>query len=452
MTGTLLATALAGAQFFVGQPTQGNLTFRASAAGTDWGRARHEAALLSVAVDGRVIGDVVAVRGSRPARYSVSLGHVGSGFHIVSIALDRAKSAPAVRTARAGRLRISLARPSDLVAQYAPILYGRDLPEIPGRFENNHTDAPLLGFHTVTKGPDGQMTIEYSVVWSNEDEGTPPPALMARWGRTTDIEWIYRVTLDRRGRRLSDVYQAPLHGTLPFTGARERRHPLLRTATGNNNVAPVSAAAARSRYRFPLDFSPTLRAGRPREAMMDANPWTYAVMAKEMAREGKLESPASPDTPALSDARDYFYAEVDKSTSYPVAPPFGSWAGVALAVQVGGRWFASDHGIPDWSIQRDDPAATTIELPPGTTAGDVTAVKAVAVPVGGPLDYRIAVTRLRRGFFLRRDFTPGKPLLDWKGSVTVSPTAPEAVLWRAPHATRGSGQGDSPSGLASTTR
>jgi hypothetical protein len=426
------ASALAGAQFFAGQPTQARMTFRASAPGTDWGRPRHEAALLAISVDGRVIGDVVAVRGSRPSRYSVALGHVGSGFHIVSIALDRAKSAPAVRTARAGRLRITLAAPSDFVAQYAPILYGRDLPEIPGRFENNHTDAPLLGYHTVTKGPDRRTTIEYSVVWSNEDEGTPPPALMARWGRTTDIEWIYRVTLDRRGRKVSDAYQAAAHGTLPFTGARERRHPLLRTATGNNNVAPVTAASARSRYRFPLDFSATLRPGRPREAMMDANPWTYRVMAEEMAREGRLESPASAATPALSDERDYLYAEVDKSTAYPIAPPLGSWVGVALGVQVDGRWYLSDHGVPDWSIQRDDPAATAVELPAGTAAGDVTAVKAVAVPVGAPLDYRITVTRLRRGFFLRRDYAPGKPLLDWKGTVTLAPSTPEAVLWRAP--------------------
>ena len=37
------------------------------------------------------------------------------------------------------------------------------------------------------------------MIWSNEDGGTNTPALMARWGRTTDIEWIYRVVLDRAG-------------------------------------------------------------------------------------------------------------------------------------------------------------------------------------------------------------------------------------------------------------
>ena len=81
---------------------------------------------------------------------------------------------------------------------------------------------------------------------------------------------------------------------------------------------------------------------------MDANPWTYQVMAQEIAREGKLESPASPDTPALSDQRNYLYAEVTKTTTYPVAPAPGSWVGVALAVQLRGseRWFSPTTTCP----------------------------------------------------------------------------------------------------------
>ena len=116
---------------------------------------------------------------------------------------------------------------------------------------------------------------------------------------------------------------------------------------------------------------------------MDANPWTYQVTAEEIAREGELEPVASPDTPAVSDQRNYLFAEVDKDTSYPAPPASGTWVGTALAVQLrgGDRWYTSHHDTPDWSIQRDDPAATTVELPPGTTAADVAAVKAVAVPV-----------------------------------------------------------------------
>jgi hypothetical protein len=54
-----------------------------------------------------------------------------------------------------------------------------------------------------------------------------------------------------------------------------------------------------------------------------------------------------------------------------------------------------------------------------------------AATVPPPAGYRITVTALRRGFLLRSDFLPGKPLLNWSGNVTLSPAAPAAVLWRA---------------------
>lgn len=87
--------------------------------------------------------------------------------------------------------------------------------------------------------------------------------------------------------------------------------------------------------------------------------------------------------------------------------------------------------MPDWSIQRDDPAATTVELPPGRSAADVEAVKAVAVPVGTtpPADYRITVTSLNRGFFLGSDFLPGASFLDWRGNAVLTAAQPEAVIW-----------------------
>ena len=121
---------------------------------------------------------------------------------------------------------------------------------------------------------------------------------------------------------------------------------------------------------------------------MDANPWTYRFTAQEIAREGELEPVASPDTPAVSDQRNYVFAEVDKDTSYPAPPASGTWVGTALAVKLrgGDRWYTSHHEVPDWSIQRDDPAATTVELPPGATSADVEAIKAVAVPVANTSD------------------------------------------------------------------
>jgi hypothetical protein len=205
------------------------------------------------------------------------------------------------------------------------------------------------------------------MIWSNEDGGTNTPALMARWGRTTDIEWIYRVVLDGGGRIVREEYQAPNHETKPFTGAKHGRHPLLVNVTSNNNLEQVTDPRGVDNLRFFLPPDRTLPAGRAREAVMDAEPWTYQVMAMELAREGELEPVPSPDTPLVSDQRNYLFAEVDKDTAYPAPPAPGTWVGTALAVRLRGadRWYTSHHDVPDWSIQRDDPAATTVELPPG---------------------------------------------------------------------------------------
>ncbi len=158
---------------------------------------------------------------------------------------------------------------------------------------------------------------------------------MARWGRTTDIEWIYRVTLAPGGSVESAVYHGPNHETLPFTGAHEGDHPLLQTATSNNNLVQVTDERLVDNLRFFLDTRRTLPAGRAREAAMDAEPWTYQVMAREIVREGRVEPRPDPATPEVSDQRNYLFAEVDKDTRYGTPPASGSWVGTALEVLVG---------------------------------------------------------------------------------------------------------------------
>jgi hypothetical protein len=426
--------ALAKTHFETERAGEAKLALTASAAGTDWGTAGRESAVLSVVLDGRALQSVVTFNGAQPFTYRLALGRVGAGEHSVTVSFDAAKSPPGVTGAEVEHLQASMAPAGDLVARYAPILYGRDLPEIAGRYENNHTDAPLLAYHTTAADSQGNRTIEYTTIWSNEDGGTNTPALMARWGRTTDIEWIYRVVVDAQGNRVSDAYQAANHETKAFDGVREADHPLLQTATANNNTSAVTDPAQSSGYRFFLDTSDTLTLGRARESDMDSHPWSYRVMAAEMLREGKVEPVASPDRPDMSDQRNYLFAEFRKATSYPAPPLPGTWVGVALQVKLKGdpRWYASNHAVPDWSIQRDDPAATTIELPPGSAQGGVEAIKAVAVPVASTADYRITVTSLNRGFFLGPDLVPQPSFVQWSGSATLSPTRPEAVIWQAP--------------------
>ena len=128
----------------------------------------------------------------------------------------------------------------------------------------------------------------------------------------------------------------------------------------------------------------------------------------------------------MSDQRNYLFAEVDKDTAYATPPPAAAGRHRAAGQARGRRtWYSSHHGVPDWSIQRDDPAATTVELPRGHEADDVVAVKAVAVPVGAaPADYRIDVTSLNRGFFLGGDFLPGSSFLSWRGSEVLTSASP----------------------------
>ena len=68
----------------------------------------------------------------------------------------------------------------------------------------------------------GSRWLKYSVIFSNEDGGTPGVALMARWGRTTDIELAYEVEV-RNGRAVQGRYQGPDHRVIPK--ARLERSP-----------------------------------------------------------------------------------------------------------------------------------------------------------------------------------------------------------------------------------
>ena len=73
----------------------------------------------------------------------------------------------------------------------APIVYAR--PNTVGKF----TDLPLLMWYEVVPTARGRQ-YRYSVIFSNEDGGTQTDRLMATWGRTTDIEFIYGVEVDEQ--------------------------------------------------------------------------------------------------------------------------------------------------------------------------------------------------------------------------------------------------------------
>ncbi|MBJ8192433.1 hypothetical protein JDS79_37420, partial [Bacillus cereus] len=95
---------------------------------------------------------------------------------------------------------------------HTPLLYGRNLSH---PYENRFTDTPLVLFYSIEVN-EGKTVIEYQMMFSHEDEGTPAPLLMSKWGRTTDIEWMYRVELDAEDNVLEAVFQGAHHITTAF--------------------------------------------------------------------------------------------------------------------------------------------------------------------------------------------------------------------------------------------
>ncbi|MEU5988580.1 hypothetical protein ABZ806_06360 [Spirillospora sp. NPDC047418] len=415
--------------FTAGRDGEAVISFAASAPGVSWVRAGAESAVVSIAVDGRHATDLV-VPSSDPIPRSLGLGHVGKGRHTVALRFAKGSAADA----RSVTLQDAGVRMSDAVAlRHAPIVVGRTGWPFGDPYQNATTDTPLVAWHeTRPAATPGHSVIEYSLVWSNEDGGTDTPALMARWGRTTDIEWVYRVEVDASGNRVDGtaVYQAPLHLTLGFTGRYEGDHPVLQTCTSNNNMCDV--VSPEPPLRFLLDASATRPGGRAREIVMDREPWTYRVAAQEMVREGKIEDPSDPATREVGDQRSYLFVEFAKTTG--AATAWGAVPGVALGVRLKddpSTLYRSDHDEPTWSIDRDGAVATTVELPRGTKVSDIASIEAIRRPTGfGDNGAPATVTSINRGFFLDESFLPQPSSIGWTGSVTLTRASPSAVIWR----------------------
>jgi hypothetical protein len=424
--------------FHAARAGEATVALTARAPGADWAVAGREAAVVTVRVDGRLASDLV-IPAATPIPDTLFLGAVGAGWHRLSLRLSATATPRRLPLAVVTGVRVTVTTAAGAgfaVLAHTPIVVGRTLPELGSPYQNATTDTPLLAWHESRPAATaGHQIVEYSIVWSNEDGGTDTPALMARWGRTTDIEWIYRVELDGHGQRVagSDVFQAPNHATLAFTGTYAGTHPVLQTCTSNNNMCD-QVTPADAPMRFALAADETRPADRAREVAMDRHPWTYRVMAGEQLREGKIESPSDPGSDAVGDQRTYLYLEVKKATG--AATGVGAPPGLTVGIRLAGdpTVYRSDHSHPDWSIARDDPAATTIELPAGTTPADVVQVVGIRQPLAlgvGDNGAPVTVTSINRAFFLGSDYQPGASFLATPLTVTLTPDQPQAPLWSA---------------------
>jgi hypothetical protein len=422
-------------RFRVSAPGEVLARITAAAPGVSWASTDATSAVVQVFVDGKFVTDDV-VMDAAPVTREFDFGTLAAGRHEVRLHFDDNASSPRATSVVVERFRtrtIALDAPDYAAIAHAPVLYGRNVTPpsgASGPYQNAVTDTPLVAWHeeSATSTP-GRRHFEYSIVWSNEDGGTSTPALMARWGRTTDIEWVYRVDVDADGNAVpgTGVFQSAGHGSVVFDGAYDGQHPLLQTCTLNNNVCDT----VNDPMRFALSAAATLDAStHAREAVMDANPWTYHVMADEVRREGKVVANPDPaQAVSIADPRTYLYVVVRKDTLGPNNGVF--WVGVAIGVRLKGdpTLYRSDLGVhPDWSLQRDDPAATTVLLPPGARPDDIAEIDAIRVPFGADTGVSVAVDAIDRAFFLGRADRPHASFFSGATPATLTAASPTAVL------------------------
>jgi len=381
-----------------------------SAPGTSWGRGT--AAVVTLEVDGRAPQEVILAADCEPTEYLRLLGRLPPGPHVLTLTLHRDLSAPEAETVTVGGIRIESVGDTDLIApvwQHAPVLHYRSLG---GPLDNLTTDTPLLLFHRILPDLAGE-TIEYHAVFSHEDEGTDLAGLLARWGHTVDIEWVYRVTRTRSGKILREEYQGSGHRTVPFHGMRTfGGHPVLQIATLNGLVSDRVVCPHRAALAPACPQPP----GEPREGVLHRFPWIYRVSALEVARQATLETEPSPESPAPADLRCYLFLQWKRVTGPPVA--------LEAAARVRGTWRPSGWERPEMAFAGADAESTAVKCAHGVTEDDVTGIAIRAFdPPKEPVELRLV-----RAFFLDVRYRP-RPPLPASGMCTLTATQPRAVVW-----------------------
>jgi hypothetical protein len=179
---------------------------------------------------------------------------------------------------------------------------------------NPFTDIPLdLAYSIVDLPHSSHKRIRYTVYFSDEDsisstEGTD--SQMAKYGRRTDIEWVYEVELNEDLEVVNRHYQGGYvmgigHRSLQFQGEflPDSQHPIL------YDIADHNVFSDRSPYGdtpFSLDgyhFAPTHEISYPlaREWLLFKQPWMLRVSDEELKREQKLSNAST----------DFLYVLVD---------------------------------------------------------------------------------------------------------------------------------------------
>ena len=385
----LIAAGCAGLLLFGQASPTGRVTFSSGTAdyavlrfAVDEAGATVAAAAVDVLVDGRKDQSVVLTPGAKRPSYEALLGPLTAGSHEVRLEPSSLWTWDAAL------------RPKDLAVDLVPRVAARadvlrHAPAIGLRPDTIGTasDLPLM-MYVEDVNENGARWLKYSAIFSNEDGGTPGAALMARWGRTTDIELAYEVEL-RGGQAVQGRYQGPDHRVIAKSRL-EVLPPLLLVSTLNNMFLDRGHAAVVVRMvPEAVDLS-----GRSRESVMDDRPWIYRVMARELAQE----RPAG-----VGDPRDYLYVDLKLDARA---------AGIALGARSADgatRW--SDRGRPELVVSRQGELRIAVPSPASE------AIEALAVrcdpraDAGSSAEAGRCTADIRKAFRLDPNLDPGPGII-----------------------------------------
>lgn len=275
-----------------------------------------------------------------------------------------------------------------------------------GLFDDRFSNDVPLGLYV-----EGTL---FTYVLTNEDAGTGlfPTLLMARYGRPTDIEGLYRAGPQPE-------IQAEGHAWIPFEGPFEGTHPLLKITTLNGLVGPAGEEV----YRLsptPIDFS-SQNGAIPRERVLDQAPWILAASFAEVERQLQTAKDGGPADAHIGAPDDYIFIDYQ----------FESDTGAVLSFEalVDDAWWSS---LNIWTSASDLTDAhqsgvgrTCIELPPGRAPGDIKALRAVAAGTGS------GTLASARWFRYDESFVPVE-VGALPAAVNLGEATATAVLWQQP--------------------
>tara|TARA_Y100001970_G_scaffold294323_1_gene450557 strand:+ start:13587 stop:16652 length:3066 start_codon:yes stop_codon:yes gene_type:complete len=361
---------------------------------TSWEDQDNESAILSVFINDIYNQDIVIYNGQINHSYQQAIGYLESGEYQIDFYFDYTKSSIGASNIHIETINFTntLLLDTDTdVFKYSPILYGRN---IFAWNESNYTDIPLLLYHDIAY-ENGIKIITYGIIFSNEDSrvGIGLSDMMLSWGRTTDIEWIYQVSLNQEGEIVNEIFQGASHITTPFNGEKLGTHPYLINATANCNFSDTGT----SDYIFFLSAHHTLTSGHTREYLMDQNPWSYKIMGQELINENKYENEQDPTHWEMSDVRNYLYMEYEG---------YQSEANILTKISTNlyndCYQYSNNHNNTEIIFNYGNGInRTAIELPENFSPSDL---QYLTLTTNGDNDYNITLNQIINLFYLSNDY------------------------------------------------